>query len=1699
MPITATRTPTRDIHERARVPLALCLAGRALRGLGLLPLALLGSLALLSTTPAGAQTTVWSATLTVGEAGFGSYIYRGCDGVGDEACFRKVPTRRIGDHKDELRLSTSKFTYKGVTYDIRRLTVAGSGSLAGRLDFELSRSLPSALEDNATLKVGSLTRTMASSTKGGFNYSWGNTGLSLNVDQRVAVSLTLPTTAKTLTPSNITATAARLTIANHTAAWWYKRTVPAGGSCNSATAGTTRISLTGLTAYTSYTYKAYSAAGCSTANEIAGARATFLTAAPGAPTLTTSVLSQVSYTGTARTTPVGSNAWNESYTFTSGTALSGAITPGTVNCAAGTTAEIGWYWHAAPWLARTRVGSTTSAAGVYTLSYTPTSPGEYLALAFCTKRSGLRKGYSPPVNLMRGGAVTVSGPPATLTVSNITATAARITIANHTVAGRYTASWWYKQTAPSAGTCTSRRFGTSSRNLTGLTASTSYTYKAYSAAGCNTADEIASVTFMTGTGTGGQSDPGNSDPEAGATASVSLSAAPNPVDEGRPVTVTATLSKALPSRVTIPLAVTNVTAEDADYTAPPSIVIDAGSTTGTSSMNTARDTDGDDETFRVGVDRANLPSSVTAGDAASTTVTITDTGTGTAQAPVLFPSPPATVRADPGDGQAVLSWSAVVGAGGWEVQQGSSAWTATGSHATTHTVTGLTNGTAYTFKVRATSFNGLIKGNASEGVTVTAGLPSAPDAVASVRVSHRGTSLGVTWDAPARATHYDVGWSADGGATWTEAASNRAGTGLSITGTAGTKSYTVRVRARNAGGQAGWTSSASVSFAAPAAPASVSATHNGTSLSVSWDASAQAESYAVAYSGDGGGSWETATPKQTGTSLTIGGVASGTAYTVRVRARNTAGSSGWTRSASASSGAPVPTEAPDAVASVSVTHNGSSLVVSWAAPARATHYDVTYYGGGVNARAAWNRAGTSLTITCDVRTGYENQHCVAGATAYTVGVRARNAAGESAWTNSAQVSLAAPDAVASVSVTHQGSDLAVSWAAPARATHYDVTYTDADAIAWQRAAWNRAGAGLTITANVDGNASIDAAKTYLVGVRARNAAGASAWVNSASASAAPPALSVADATVAEPSGGQSATLDFAVTLSRAASGTVTVDYATGHANDTATAGTDYTATTDTLTFAAGETAKTVSVPVLADSLDDGGETLTFTLSNASGAVISDATATGTITNDGPMPKAWLARFGRTVAADAIAAVTARLQTPRGAGSHLTVGGVRLPFGDAGSGNAGTAPGLPPAGGPGRASWPSWFGDPSGDVERTMSARELLMGTSFRAVLGSGAGVQWTGWGQGASVSAFSSAGPNLSLSGETATGSLGMDYERGRLLAGFAMTHSLQAEGTVQGSGRRYVMGSAVTTMLPYVRYALSERVSAWGLAGTGSGTLTLDLDGGLSERYGADLAMTLAALGVRGDLVTPAEAGGFALALEADAFWVRTESDAVSTPGVGNLAGARAEASRLRAVLDGSHTFSLAGGRMLTPQATLGLRHDGGDAETGTGMVLGAGLGYADPSRGLDMALRVHGLAAHRQDGYSEWGVSGSLRLVPGGAGRGLSASLMPSWGVDPGGSERLWMLPDAHALAANEDAPLSSRLDGELGYGLAVFGGGFTGTPNVGFGLSDTARELRMGWRLTPAGGGGFEVNLDAARREAANDDAPEHRIGLGVTARW
>jgi hypothetical protein len=113
-----------------------------------------------------------------------------------------------------------------------------------------------------------------------------------------------------------------------------------------------------------------------------------------------------------------------------------------------------------------------------------------------------------------------------------------------------------------------------------------------------------------------------------------------------------------------------------------------------------------------------------------------------------------------------------------------------------------------------------------------------------------------------------------------------------------------------------------------------------------------------------------------------------------------------------------------------------------------------------------------------------------------------------------------------------------------------------------------------------------------------------------------PALSVNNATGLESSSANK-TMTFTVTLSAASGQTVTVQYAT--ADGTAVAGTDYTATSGTLSFAAGTTSKTVTVTVLAGATFGPSKTFSLNLSNPSNATVSQGTGTGTIIEAGAAP------------------------------------------------------------------------------------------------------------------------------------------------------------------------------------------------------------------------------------------------------------------------------------------------------------------------------------------------------------------------------------------------------------------------------------------------------------------------------------------------
>ena len=590
-------------------------------------------------------------------------------------------------------------------------------------------------------------------------------------------------------------------------------------------------------------------------------------------------------------------------------------------------------------------------------------------------------------------------------------------------------------------------------------------------------------------------------------------------------------------------------------------------------------------------------------------------------------------------------------------------------------------------------------------------------------------------------------------------------------------------------------------------------------------------------------------------------------------------------------------------------------------------------------------------------------------------------------------------------------------------------------------------------------------------------------------------LSVADAEVGE---GPGAVLVFEVTLARAAEHAVTVDYAT--ADGTATAGEDYDAVSGTLSFAARQTTGLVRVRIIDDSHNEGEETLTLILSNAPNAQIHDGEARGIIVNSDPIPKAWLVRFGRAASDHVAQAIARRLE--RGSGdAHLRVGGVRLDprlTGGAASDAGGVASASthmdldPLAPGAMRPATDPWAAAGSGGGH-TRSPREVLMGTSFFYSYGDSEDAPsgpWTAWGETASTRFKGSEGA-LSLDGEVTTGMLGLDKRYGRWLVGSTLSYS-KGEGDYQRSG---ALGggsveSTLTSLNPYAYYELSETTRLWGVFGYGSGSLRLIPEGAASALE-TDLTNLMAAFGGRGLLsVRSGDAGRFELALRSDGLLTRTDSEAVQ-----GLESADGATGRVRLILEGSGSMPLASGGVLTPKFEAGLRYDAGDAETGAGLEVGGGLGYA--AGNLSVEVNARALVAHEDTGYEEWGFSGSLVYKPGKDGRGPSMKLGSAWGSTNSGVQSLWNRQDASGLARDAAFDAAQRFQVELGYGIVDHRTTALWVPFIAAQTADGGtRSLRMGVKLTA--GPTVEAVFELGRLENGRG-AREHGVQLGGTLRW
>ena len=410
---------------------------------------------------------------------------------------------------------------------------------------------------------------------------------------------------------------------------------------------------------------------------------------------------------------------------------------------------------------------------------------------------------------------------------------------------------------------------------------------------------------------------------------------------------------------------------------------------------------------------------------------------------------------------------------------------------TTKRIAGLSPGTAYEVRVRATNAEGSGGWSPPASASTDADVPDAP---APPTLTAGSTWLEASWTAPAgngaAVTDYDVQYRVMNG-NWQAVEHTGTVTTKRLGNLSSDTTYEVRVRASNAEGTGDWSTSASGRTGAdvPDAPAAPTLTTGATWLDASWtaptDNGAAITGYDVQYRVTNG-SWLEADHSGTGTTKRIAGLSPGTAYEVRVRATNAEGSGGWSPSASASTDA----EVPDAPAAPTLTTGATWLDASWTAPtdngAAITGYDVQYRV----TNGSWLEADHSGTGTTKRIAG------LSPGTAYEVRVRATNAEGSGGWSPPASASTDAdvPDAPAPPTLTAGSTWLEASWTAPAgngaAVTDYDVQYRETGTN-WQTASH----VGTATTRRIEG---LVADTAYEVRVRASNAVGAGGWSTPAS-------------------------------------------------------------------------------------------------------------------------------------------------------------------------------------------------------------------------------------------------------------------------------------------------------------------------------------------------------------------------------------------------------------------------------------------------------------------------------------------------------------------------------------------------------------------------------------------------------------------------
>ena len=493
--------------------------------------------------------------------------------------------------------------------------------------------------------------------------------------------------------------------------------------------------------------------------------------------------------------------------------------------------------------------------------------------------------------------------------------------------------------------------------------------------------------------------------------------------------------------------------------------------------------------------------------------------------------------------------------------------------------------------------------------------------------------------------------------------------------------------------------------------------------------------------------------------------------------------------------------------------------------------------------------------------------------------------------------------------------------------------------------------------------------------------------------------------------------------------------------------------------------------VRGDGLDGRGDTHLPVTVDAATETVDTATETVDASTDAAEGmEAWRLRFGRTLSHQVVDALQDRFAAPTTTGLELTV--------------AGEAVSSPPA-----------LAENQGLLSKALgfenlTGEELVEGSSFSfSPQGEAGAPQLAFWGQGA-FSSFSGQEEELSLDGDVTTLLLGADWSTGRWQAGAALSRSWGSGSYDGDNDAEGEISTSLTGLFPYGRYALTPRLGLWATAGYGWGDLSLKPDGN-GEEYEPDTTMTMVALGMDG-LLLDGGSEGVSLNATADLLSLNTSSEEIE-----GLESSEGKVSRLRLGLEATRPFPFANGSSLLPSLEMGIRQDGGDAETGFGLDLGAGVTWEDPQRGISGELKGRTLLAHSKEEFQDQGLALSFSWDPSSSNRGPSLSVSHAMGATATADMDALFNP-ATFEQTDGNPSNGQQFAAELAYGFPVHNDRLTLTPAVAMALSPTSRNYGLLWSLAPYAEqretDPWQFSIEAERQEQNTATSPvEHSLKL------